>query len=74
MGNDKIQRLTDLFDEKAEIAAWLILLSAHTLLVSARLEQWPFVAMVGLALLTFLGTGYYGAKFKVGPQGLEVSK
>jgi len=69
-----IKRITELFDEKSEIAAWLVMLAAFALLATEKLEQWPFIAMVGLGLLTLLGTGYYGAKFKVGPQGVEVEQ
>lgn len=69
-----IKRITELFDEKSEIASWLVLAAAVALLAAGKLEQWPFVAMVGFSLLTLLGTGYYGAKFKVGPNGLEVEK
>lgn len=67
-------KIKELFDEKSEIAAWVVMLAAFVLLFTGKLEQWPFIAMVGLALLTLLGTGYYGARFRVGPQGVEVEQ
>ena len=69
----KIERIRDLFDEHHEVAAWLVLVGSFVLLSVGKLEQWPFVAMVGLSLLTLLGSKRYSG-ISVGPGGLEVEK
>lgn len=69
----RIQRFAELFDEHNEIAAWLVLITAVVLLLLGKLEQWPFVALVGLGLVTLLGSKYF-AGVRVGPSGVEVEK
>lgn len=69
----KIHSITDLFDEHHEVAAWLVLGTAVALLVTGRLDQWPFVALVATSLVTLLGSKYFGG-VKVGPSGIEVQK
>lgn len=69
----RIQRIAELFDEHNEIAAWLVLIGAVALLLVGKLDQWPFVALVGLGLVTLLGSKYF-AGVRVGPGGVEVDK
>jgi hypothetical protein len=67
----KIRKITDLFDEQHEVAAWLVLATSIALLVTGRLDQWPFVALVATSLVTLLGSQYFRG-VRVGPQGIEV--
>jgi hypothetical protein len=40
-------------------------------IVLDRLEDWPGVALIGLSLLTMLGSAYYKG-VSIGPGGLDV--
>lgn len=67
----KLTKLTDLFDEKHEVAAWLVMLASVIMRWLDKLDQWPFVALVATALVTLLGSSYFRG-VRVGPQGIEV--
>lgn len=67
----KIRNITELFDERHEVAAWLVMLTAIVLLVTERLDQWPFVALIATSLVTLLGSQYFRG-VRVGPSGIEV--
>ena len=69
----KISKFTELFDEHNEVAAWLVLFSMVGLLLSGKLDQWPFITGVGLSLVTLLGSKYFGG-IKVSTDGIEVGK
>lgn len=61
----------NLFDEQHEIMAWITLLGAGLGVAFDRLEDWPGVALIGLALVTMLGSARYKG-VKVGPGGVDV--
>jgi hypothetical protein len=67
----KISSFTELFDEHNEIAAWLILFSMVGLLLSGKIDQWPFLVGIGIGLVTLLGARYF-AGIKISKEGLEV--
>ena len=62
----KITRLKDLFDERREVAAWIVLFGAFAGLYTKHLDQWATVALIGLALITLLGASHFRG-VKVGP-------
>ena len=64
--------LHDLFDEKGEVAGWLILALAVLGRYFDKLEQWPTVSLVALAVVTLLGAQYFRG-VEVGPGGFKVS-
>ena len=67
----KIARLVELVDEKAEIAGWIVLILAVAGRYLDKIDQWPTVALIALALVTMLGAQYFRG-VKVGPSGFEV--
>lgn len=68
-----MEHLRTLFDTKAEVAGWLVLACVPVGLYFERLEQWPAVALVVVALITLLGAQHY-AGVRVSPQGIEVDR
>lgn len=54
-----LKRIRELFDEQREVAAWAVLAFAFWGMAEGRLEQWPGVALVALALVTMLGSHIY---------------
>ena len=67
----RIKRLLELVDEKAEIAGWIVLILAVVGRYTDKVDQWPAVSLVGLALVTMLGASYFRG-VKVGPTGFRV--
>lgn len=68
----KVSKITELFDEHNEVAAWIVLFTNVGLLLTEKLDQWPFVVGVGLSLVTLLGSKYFSG-IKVSAEGLEIS-
>lgn len=58
-------------DPRQEIAYLVTLGVATALRVMDKLGDWPYVALMGVALVTLLGTAYF-AGLKVGRDGFEV--
>lgn len=67
----KIENFKQLFDEQHEIMAWLTFVGAWSGIVLDRIEDWPGVALIGVALLTMLGSAFYKG-VSIGPGGLNV--
>jgi hypothetical protein len=63
--------LKSLFDERHEIAAWLVMAIAAGGSATGRLGDWPAVALVCVSLVTLLGSARY-AGVSVGPDGVQV--
>jgi hypothetical protein len=66
-------QLKQFFNSKADIMAWVVLTIAIGGRVSESLGDWPFVAMVGLCLVTMLGTQHFEG-VEAGPGGWKVSR
>jgi len=60
-----------LFDERHEIAAWVVMAIAIGGSATGRLGDWPAVALVCVSLVTLLGSARY-AGVSVGPDGVKV--
>lgn len=60
-------------DPRQEIAYLVTLLAAVVMRWADKLGDWPFVALMGVALVTLLGASYF-AGLKAGPGGIEVRR
>lgn len=58
-------------DPRQELAFALVLTLATVMRWTERIGDWPFVALVGVALVTLLGTRAYRG-LRAGPSGLEI--
>lgn len=67
----KIEHIKQLFDEKHEIMAWLTFIGAAVGMFTNSIEDWPGVTLIGVALLTMLGSSYYKG-VSIGPGGVDV--
>lgn len=65
----KLKSIRELFDQKGEVLAWIILTVAIACF-ALGLGDWPFVALVTLAV--YLMKELHA--FKVGPAGIEVDR
>ena len=60
-------------DPRQEIAWAATFVTSVVLLAMDKLDQWPFVVLVCVSLMTLLGAQYFGG-VKAGPGGIEVKR
>lgn len=65
----KLKSLKELFDQKGEVLAWIVLATAIACF-ALGLGDWPFVALVALSVYLMKELN----AFKVGPAGIEVDR
>ena len=66
-------QLKQFFDDQADVMAWVVLIIAVAGRLTENLSDWPFVAMIGLCLVTMLGAHHYDG-VKAGPAGFSVDR
>lgn len=50
-----IKRLSELFDEKAEVVGWITITAALVLFLAGKFDSTAFLAMWGTGVASFLG-------------------